>query len=69
LLIIHRDKRTLRLLRLDGDELVLVEPSLFEGKEWLVSDVLPLAFRRSAVKGTARTQVRRTDGQPELWTI
>jgi Uma2 family endonuclease len=33
LLIIHRDKRTLRLLRLDGEELVLVKPSPVEGKE------------------------------------
>jgi Uma2 family endonuclease len=69
LLIIHRDKRTLRLLRLDKDELVLVQPSLLEGKEWLVSEVLPLAFRRTVVKGTARTQVRRTDGQAGLWTV
>jgi Uma2 family endonuclease len=69
LLIIHRDKRTLRLLRLQGDELVLVTPSLLDGKEWLVSEVLPLAFRRTVVKGVPRTQVRRTDGQPGLWTV
>jgi Uma2 family endonuclease len=41
LLIIHRDKRTLRLLRLEGEELVLVRPTILEGKEWLVSAVLP----------------------------
>jgi Uma2 family endonuclease len=69
LLIIHRDKRTLRLLRLKGDELVLVEPSVAEGKEWLKSEVLPLAFRRTVVKGVARTQVRRTDDKPGLWTV
>jgi hypothetical protein len=69
LLIIHRDKRNLRLLRLDDDELVLVKPSFLDGKEWLVSEVLPLAFRRTVVKGTPRTQVRRTDGQQGLWTI
>jgi Uma2 family endonuclease len=69
LLIIHRDRRTLRLLRLEGDELVLVKPSLLEGKEWLVSAVLPLAFRRTVIKGVARTQVRRTDGKPCLWTV
>jgi len=35
----------------------------------LVSAVLPLAFRRTVVKGVARTQVRRTDGKPGLWTV
>src|SRR5262249_59323091 len=37
LLIVHRDRRTLRLLRHDGRELVLVKPSTLEGKEGLVS--------------------------------
>jgi Uma2 family endonuclease len=69
LLIVHRDKRTLGLLRLEGEELILVKPSLLDGKEWLVSAVLPLAFRRTVVKGVARTQVRRTDGKPGLWTV
>jgi Uma2 family endonuclease len=69
LLIIHRDKRALRLLRLEGEELVLVGPSLVDGKEWLVSAVLPLAFRRTVSKGIARTQVRRTDDKPGLWTV
>jgi Uma2 family endonuclease len=69
LLIIHRDKRTLRLLRLEGEELVLVKPTLIEGKEWLVSEVLPLAFRRTVSKGTPRTQVRRTDGKPGRWAV
>jgi Uma2 family endonuclease len=69
LLIIHRDKRTPRLLRLQGEELVLVKPSPLEGKEWLVSEVLPLAFRRTVSKGVALTQVRRTDGNPGLWAV
>jgi Uma2 family endonuclease len=69
LLIVHRDKRTLRLLQLEGDELILVKPTLLEGKEWLVSEVLPLAFRRTVRKGAPRTQVRRTDGKPGLWTV
>jgi Uma2 family endonuclease len=69
LLIIHRDKRALRLLRLEGEELVLVEPSPLQGKEWLVSAMLPLAFRRTVSNGTARTQVRRTDGNAGLWTV
>jgi Uma2 family endonuclease len=69
LLIIHRDTRTLRLLRLEGGELVLVKPSSLGGKEWLVSAVLPLAFRRTANKGTPHVQVRRTDGKPGQWTV
>jgi Uma2 family endonuclease len=69
LLIIHRDKRTLQLLRLEGEELVLVKPSLLEEQEWLVSAVLPLAFRRTVSKGVPRTRVRRTDGQAGLWTV
>lgn len=69
LLIIHRDTRTLRLLRHDGQELVLVQSSTLEGKQWLVSEVLPLAFRRLTSKGVARTTVRRTDGQEGAWTI
>jgi Uma2 family endonuclease len=69
LLIIHRDKRTLRLLRLEGEELVLVKPSALEGREWLVSAVLPLAFRRKTQAGRPATEVRRTDGKPGLWTV
>ncbi len=69
LLIIHRDKRTLRLLRHDGQDLVEVKLSSLEGKQWLVSEVLPLAFRRTTVKGVPRTDVRRTDGQAGHWTI
>lgn len=69
LLLIHRDKRTLRLLRLDGQELVLVPASALEGKRWMVSVVLPLAFRRKVQGGKPTTEVRRTDGKPGLWTV
>jgi Uma2 family endonuclease len=69
LLIIHRDKRTVRLLRHDDEDLLEVRPILLEGKQWLVSEVLPLAFRRTTSKGIARTEVRRTDGQPGNWII
>jgi len=69
LLIIHRDKRLLRLLRLEGEELVLVKPSPLEGKEWLVSTVLPLAFRRGMSKGRPRTLVRRSDDKAGRWTV
>src|SRR5437588_6757840 len=43
LLLLHRDRRTLRLLRHEGQDLVLVKPAPFEGKPWLGSPVLPLA--------------------------
>jgi Uma2 family endonuclease len=69
LLIIHRDKRTLRMLRLEGKGLVLVKPSSLQGKEWLLSQVLPLAFRRTVRRGKACTQVRRADGKPGLWIV
>jgi Uma2 family endonuclease len=69
LLILHRDKRTVQLLRLEGEELLPVKPSLLEGKEWWVSEVLPLAFRRIVSKGKPRTQVRRTDGPSGSWTV
>jgi Uma2 family endonuclease len=69
LLLIHRDKRTLRLLRLAGHELVLVPAALLEGKRWLVSAVLPLAFRRRVKDGKPVTEVRRTDGKPASWTV
>jgi Uma2 family endonuclease len=69
LLIIHRDQRTLRLLRLEGEELVLVKPSPAGGKEWLVSAVVPLAFRRGQGRGKQRILVRRTDGKVGRWTV
>ncbi len=69
LLIIHRDTRALRLLRHDGTELVPVSPTDFRAKKWLVSGVLPLAFRRTAQRGTPRTEVRRTDDTPGTWTV
>jgi Uma2 family endonuclease len=69
LLLIHRDKRTLGLLRLEGQELVLVAPSAWEGKRRLVSAVLPLAFRRTLLGKKPVTELRRTDGKPGLWTV
>jgi Uma2 family endonuclease len=69
LLLLHRDRRTLRLLRHDGEDLVEVKQKTFEGRQWLVSSVLPLAFRRTTSKGIVRTEVRRTDGQPGSWIL
>lgn len=69
LLIIHRDTRELRLYRHDGKELVRVEPTDFQGKKWLVSNVVPLAFRRKVYRAGPKTEVQRTDGQPGNWTV
>jgi Putative restriction endonuclease len=69
LLVIHRDTRELRLYRHDGQELRLVEPSDFRGKKWLVSAVVPLAFRRKAQRGEPATEVRRTDKRTGSWTV
>ena len=46
-----------------------VHQKLLDDKEWLVSEVLPLAFRRTVRKGAPRTQVRRSDAKPGLWTV
>lgn len=69
LLIVHRDTRQLRLYRHDGEHLVLVEPSSFQGGRWLVSTVLPIALRRKAIRGQPQIEVRRTDGQTGSWTL
>jgi len=69
LLIIHRDTRSMRLLRHDGKRLVQVEPSSWEDRKWLVSAVLPLAFRRKAQRGHPQTELQRTDGVPGNWMV
>jgi Uma2 family endonuclease len=69
LLIISRDTRQLRLYRHDGHEFRLVEPSDFRGKEWLVSEVMPLAFRRKEQRGKPATEVRRTDKRSGSWAV
>ena len=69
LLIVHRDTRQLRLYRNDGTSLAPVEPNARSGKEWLVSEVVPLALSRAAVKGQRpKIEVRRTD-RPGKWVI
>jgi Uma2 family endonuclease len=69
LLIIHRDSRELRLFRHDGQRLAQVPASHFQRGKWLVSTVLPLAFRRKAQRGDPRTELQRTDGVPGNWTV
>jgi Uma2 family endonuclease len=68
LLIVHRDTRQLRLYRHDGQQLVQLEAADFEGAKWLVSEVVPLAFRRIESPAGPRIELRRTDGKPGQWT-
>ena len=69
LLIVERDSRKLRLLRHNGKKLVDIEPSAFQGGKWLISKVLPLAFRRKLVKGVAKMEVTCTDDRDGHWMI
>jgi Uma2 family endonuclease len=69
LLIVGRDTRELRLYRHDGQQLALVPPSAFRRKPWLVSQVVPLAFRRIDSAQGPRMEVRRTDGKRGSWTV
>jgi hypothetical protein len=69
LLIIHRDTRELRLYRYDGNELAPEGLTDFQGGKWLVSQVVPLAFRKKGGKKSPRTEVCRTDGQAGSWTV
>jgi Uma2 family endonuclease len=68
LLIFHRDTRQLRLFRNDDEELVLVGSTPFRDGKWLVSEVVPLAFRRKGKK-YPRVEVARTDGPGGSWTM
>jgi Uma2 family endonuclease len=70
LLIIDRDTRHLRLMRHDGSELTQVEPTVFQRRRCLMSQVVPLAFVRHAPRrGVPQTTVLRTDGRNEGWTF
>jgi Uma2 family endonuclease len=69
LLVIQGDSRALGLFRQDGQNLLPVNQTLFEGKKWLCSQVLPLAFARAVVRSQPLTLLTRTDGTPAKWTI
>jgi len=69
LLIMHRDTRQLRLYRHNGEKLVQIKSSEFQGGKWLISAVVPLAFRRKVQRAGALTEVQRTDGIPGNWTV
>ena len=67
--MVHRDQRNLRLLRHNGTELAPIKASTFRGKKWLVSAVIPFAFRSITTKTGARIEITRTDGKPGNWTV
>jgi Uma2 family endonuclease len=69
LMIVHGTTRHLQLYRHDGQQLVAVEPSDFKGAKWLISQVLPLVFRRRLVRKKPLTEIQRTDGVPGNWTV
>jgi len=53
----------------NGQELKPVKAAEFAGGKWLLSLVVPLAFRRRSQPGGARTEVRRSDGVPGAWIV
>jgi Uma2 family endonuclease len=69
LLVVHRDTRALRLYRHNGRKLAPVKPSAHAGGKWLVSRVVPLAFRRVGSEKAPTLEISRTDGQPGNWTV
>jgi hypothetical protein len=68
-LVIERDTRRIRLYRHDGQHLTLVAAQPFENGKWLISQVMPLAFRRRGLRSGAKIEIRRTDGQPSHWLL
>jgi hypothetical protein len=58
-----------QLYRHDGQQLALVEATSFQGGKWLVSNVVPFAFRRKALRSGPRTEIQRTDETQGNWTV
>ena len=69
LLIVHRVTRDLHLFRHDGRQLLGVSSTDHRGKKWLLSEVLPFAFRSTVAHGVPRTEVERTEGSPGHWIV
>ncbi len=69
LVIVHRDTRRLRLFRHDGEALRVVEPALYQGENWFLSEALPLAFRRIVKARKPLVEVLRTDGVEGRWVV
>jgi Uma2 family endonuclease len=69
MLLVHRDTRAVRLYRHNGRKLAPVKPSAHAGGKWLVSRVVPLAFRRAGSDEAPALEISRTDGQAGTWTV
>jgi Uma2 family endonuclease len=65
-LIVHRDTRRLRLYRHNGTKLMQVKPSPFQGGKWLVSAVVPLAFRRKSCAAVLLPRFSAPTAYPEV---
>ncbi len=68
ILLVLRSPRRLKLMRLDGTDLVVVGESTGESPTWLESAIVPLAFRITGTSQARVIEVRRTD-EPGEWTI
>jgi Uma2 family endonuclease len=68
-LIVHRDTRATTLHRLARKRLAPVKPTPLDGEPFLVSKVLPLAFRAVDRRAGPRLEVRRTDGRARKWLV
>ncbi len=67
-LLVLRSPRRLRLMRLQGAELLAVGESTASDADWLESNVVPLAFRMAGEPKACVIEVRRTD-EPGEWSI
>ena len=70
LLVIERDSRAPSLLRLARGRLSPIPTAKFEGEDYIVSEVLPLAFRLGGSKRLGpKLEVCRTDGTNKTWLV
>jgi Uma2 family endonuclease len=69
LLVVDRDTRELKLYRHNGKKLTPVKPSTHAGGKWLVSRVVPLAFRHAGTEEAPTLEISRTDGTAGNWTV
>ncbi len=69
-LVVERDTRAPALYRLARGRLAPARPADGDGEPYLVSGVVPLAFRRvEAKKQGPRLEVRRTAGRKKVWLV
>jgi Uma2 family endonuclease len=68
-LVVERDTREPTLYRYARKRLAPVKPTDLGGAPYLVSGVLPLAFRKADDKKGPRLEVRRTAGRKKVWRV